>query len=792
MKKYVGQSIKRKEDYPFLTGKSRYVADMKMAGQLEVAFVRSTQAHAIIKEISTEEAERVKGVHAVLTAKDIAGKIKPLPPMSEFELPQTLIDEVKPKIYPCPEEILASYKVVYVGQPIAVVLAENRYVAEDAATLVKVTYEPLPVVDDPYKAMEPETIQIHEQIPNNVQSEFNINVGDVHQAFSQADHVLELTIKIPRCVSSPIETRGVLAHYEPNLDQLTVWSSTQVPYMVRKYIHMLLDLPENNIRVIAPNVGGGFGLKAAVFPDEILMAYLSKTFNRPIKWVEDRLENLLASRHARDQIHKVKISFNNDGTITGLKDQFVQDCGAYNPLAMTLAYNTAAHIRGLYKINNYNVIGKNVLTNKTPVIPARGAGRPEAAFTMDRIIDKVAETLNMDPVEVMFKNLIRPEEMPYDTGMYYRDGEKLIYDSGNYLAMLNKALELIDYNQFRSEQEKLKQQGKYIGIGFSSYIEGTGIGPFEGALVQLDATGQIIIKSGTCPHGQSHATTFSQICADELNISPDQVIFQAGDTALLPYGVGTFASRSAVVGGTSVKLASQQLRKKILAIAAEMLQVDASSLVMENGKVYVKDSPHQSVSFQEIARAAKPGPRARGNRVPEGMEPGVEAVHYFVPPTVTYSSGIHVAVVEVDIETGFIKILRYVVIHDCGKAINPMIVDAQIQGGVAHGIGEALFERMVYDEKGQLLTGTYMDYLLTLSTDMPQLELAHFEELSPRNPDGIKGVGEGGAISPPGAIANAIADALRPIRIDIDELPVSPSYVYQKIQEAKQAADSSL
>lgn len=784
MTRYVGKSYKRKEDYRLLTGTGSFVADMNAFNMVEACFVRSTHASAHIKHIDTSKACKVDDVLAVITAKDIEGEVGPLLPLPDYKLPQTLIDEINPVIHPIPQDILAKDRVCYTGQPIAVVLAKNRYIAEDAAALIEVEYEPLEVLTDPYEAMKEGVPTIHSHMTDNVQASFHLSIGEVDEAFQNADHILTSRIKIPRLASSPMETRGIFATYDRRQGELNMWASTQAPHTVRTYLSKMLQLAENNIRVVAPDVGGGFGPKGNIYPEEIIIGYLTMKFNRPVKWIEDRLEHFISTCHSRDQIHDVQVAIRKDGTIVGMKDEFVLDSGAYNPTRLLNVYNTACHLRGIFKIPNFEAEGKCVLTNKTPIIAYRGAGRPEASFVMDRMIYHIAKHLDMDPLDVITKNMVQPDEVPYDTGMYYRDGTKLIYDSGDYPALLQEALDVVNYDNFRQKQQDWKKEGKSIGIGISSYIEGTGVGPYEGALIRLDPSGQIIAFVGSAPHGQSHETTFAQICADEFGITPEQVTVKAGDTRLIPHGVGTHASRSAVVAGSAVQIASQKLREKLLAVASEMLVMDSADLDMNAGRVYPRALPDQYITFQEIAAASKPGPQTK---VPKGMEAGAEACHYFVPPTVTISSGFHIAVVEVDKQTGFLEILRYIVVHDCGKALNPMIVDGQIQGGLAQGIGEAIYEEILYDKSGQLLTGSFMDYLLPTAMDVPDAEMRHQEMLSPHNQLGVKGVGEGGAISPLAAIANAVGDALSPLEVSLDELPLSPNRLFHLIEESRKS-----
>ncbi|MBT2717509.1 xanthine dehydrogenase family protein molybdopterin-binding subunit [Bacillus sp. ISL-57] len=782
MTKYVGQSYKRKEDYRLLTGKSQFVADIKLTDMVEAVVIRSTYALALIKNIDKTAAEKLPGVQAVIIASDIEGKVKPLPSLSEFSLPKNLLDSIKPVIKPCPEDLLAKNHVVYVGQPVAIIVAEDRYIAEDAAALVKIEYEALKPVTDPYEGMDDGAPTIHPHLGNNIQAQFDLSIGNTKDVFIKADHVLETKIKTPRVTASPMETRGVVAEYDTRLDRLEVWSSTQVNYMVRTNLSKLLSLDENKIRVIAPDMGGGFGAKCAVYPEEILIPYLAKVLERPVRWIEDRLEHMMSTRHARDQIHKVKVAYENDGTILGIQDEFVVDNGAYNPLLLTVSYNTAAHMRGLYKIDHFDIKGYCVLTNKAPNIAYRGAGRPEAVYVMDRVIDMIAEQLDVDPIDIMLKNMIKHEDMPYDQGMYYRDGFKVIYDSGDYPASFKKALKLADYEAFRSNQKELKSQGKYVGIGISSYVEGTGIGPYEGAIVRLDETGKFIVSVGSTPHGQSHETTFSQICADELMVSPDDVTVRAGDTDVVPFGIGTFASRSAVTAGNAVHIASKKLRGKIIEIASVLLGENTEQLILKNGKIFNPITPDKIVSLNDIIQASRPGQNCK---LPEDMEPNLETSHYFSPETVTYSSGFHIAIVEVDKETGYVTILKYIVVDDCGRMLNPMIVAGQVQGGVAQGIGAALYEEIVYDDIGQLMTGTYMDYLVPTSIEIPDVVMGEVTSLSTRNPMGIKGVGEAGTISPPAAIANAVRDALHPLKIEITDLPLSPSRIFHLIKEAE-------
>jgi carbon-monoxide dehydrogenase large subunit len=676
--------------------------------------------------------------------------------------------------------LLAEEKVFRVGEPVAVVLAQNRYVAEDALELIEVDYDPLEALTDPFSALREDAPQIHPDVPGNVHCSFRTGAGDVERAFREAEHTIATRITVGRSIGSPMETRGVLADFDRATDELVVFATQQKPHLLRSYLAEMLAMPEEHIRIVSPDMGGSFG--GGIYNEEILLPFLATRLDRPIRWIEDRRENLSNARHTRDQHHDVEIAFNQDGTIVGLKDRFLVDAGAYNPFVITLSYNTAAHLRNEFKIDNFEVEALCVITNKRDNTPVRGAGRTSATFVIDRMVDMVAAHLGQDPAVVRRKNLIPGELMPYDMGMLYRDGGRLVYDSGDYPAQFDKALTLADYAGFRDKQERARAEGRLLGIGISAHVEGSGFGPHEGATVRIDQSGHVVVHTGSNPHGQSHETVLSQVAADALGISPDHITVRAGDTALIAHGGGTFASRSAVTAGSAVHGAATKVREKILSIASELLEVSRDDLSLEDGRVTVKGVPDSSLSFAEIAEAAAPGP---GSRLPEGVEPGLEETDYYIPPTVTYSSGTHIAVVDVDRETGMVSVVEYYVVDDCGQILNPMVVDGQQHGGVAHGIGNALLEEVVYDDSGQMLNPTFMDYLLPTAADVPPIQVEHETHLSPLNPLGIKGAGEGGAVSPPAAIANAIIDALRPLEVEITEMPMTPARVWRAIQDAR-------
>jgi carbon-monoxide dehydrogenase large subunit len=785
--RFVGRRVRRREDLRLITGAGKYVADVKLQGTVEAAFLRSSFAHARLESLDASAARSLEGVLAVLGANDIKGGIEPFSRFVDQEhTPSRLEELVGPVVKKCPIEVFASDRVRYVGQPMAVVVASSRYEAEDAVELIEIGYDPLDVVSDPETALHPDAPLIHEHLGDNVQAYFEVSVGDVPSAFSAAEITFSMQIRSPRVSANPLETRGVLASYDQAREELTVWMSTQVPHMVRTRISEMLHLDEDKVRVIAPEVGGGFGPKVNIYPEDVVVPYLAIILGRPVRWIEDRREHLLSTAHARDQVHSVEVACTKDGKITAIKDQFLQDCGAYNPFSLTSAYNTAAHLRGPYAIPNYNIVGQCVLTNKMCNVPYRGAGRPEAVFTMDRIMDEAATRLGIDPAEMRFRNLIRPEEMPYDQGMLYRDGGEVVYDGGDYPTALQKAMDMVGYADVRQRQKAQSNEGRRLGLGLSFYIEGTGIGPYEGAMVRVDPEGRVVAHVGSAPHGQSHETTLAQICADALSVPFELVTVRAGDTGLLPHGVGTFASRSAVTAGTALFGASGRVRDKILAVASSMLETDPQDLVLEDGRVAPRGVPSRSLGLAEIAHAAAPGPRSR---VPEGADHGLEATYYFVPPTVTFAYGAHAVLIEVDPELGWIEVKRYAVVHDSGTIINPTVVEGQIQGGVAQGIGCAVYEEMVYDEEGQPLTSTFMDYLLPTAMEIPHIDQDHQESPTDRNPLGIRGVGEGGTISPPAAIANALLDAFRSTGIAQLHIPLTPERVWAAIRASADVAD---
>ena len=773
--KYFGAAVKRREDPRFLRGEARYVDDVKLPAMLHAAFLRSPHAHARLGAVRTEAAARVPGVVAVYSFGDLERWMKPLPLFGAP--PPGLAAAVKFEIRQAQQFPLCRERARYVGEIVAMVVADTRARAEDAVERIEVDWEPLPVCVDLVSAAEAGAPLVHEEWGTNLAVGFRNAVGDVATAFAAADTVMGETFHIQRYVGMPIEGRGAVAVWDRRDGTLTTWNSTQVSHFVQQGLSAALELPPHKIRVIAPDLGGGFGTKASGYAEDVLVPLAAIRLNRPVKWTEDRREHMMSAAHARHQVHAIELAARRDGTILALRDRIWLDLGAYNVWGIVLPYNTVAHLLGPHRIPSMAVEFQAVVTHKTPNAPYRGAGRPETVFAMDRAVDRLARQLAIDPVEIRRKNYIRADEMPYDLRMPYRDGNPLVYDTGDFPAVLESALRASGYEEFRRAQAGLRARGVYRGIGISGYVEGTAIGPFEGATVKVDLAGHVIVATGAVSSGQGHETSFAQVAADALGVPLDWVTVIGGDTAAVPFGVGTFASRSAVTAGSSIHDAATQVKEKLVKAAANLLEAAPADVDIEDGQALVRGAPASAVSLARVVQACIPTFASPGVASPD-----FEASAYHHVPTVTYASAVHVAQVEVDVGTGHVKLLRYVVSHDCGKVINPIIVEGQVHGGVAQGVGGAMFEEMVYDDEGQLLTGTLMDYLVPTATDLPRIETVHLEYPSPRNPLGAKGLGEGGAISPPAAIANAVEDALAPFGVTIRETPESPARLLALIE----------
>src|ERR671923_1719650 len=772
----VGSRIKRREDPRLITGRGTYVDDIQLTRMTYAAILRSPYAHARIRSINVDKAKALPGVVAVMTGADLQGKNVPC----GWTLPDMKV---------APHPALAVGKVRYTGDAVAVVVAEERYIARDALDLIEVDFEPLAVVVDAEKAIQPGAPQLHDEVPNNTTFVWKVAGGDVDKAFREADVVVRQRLLNQRLIPNAIEPRGIVAQYNPGSGDLTVWSATQIPHLVRLLLSMVMGIPEHKVRVIAPEVGGGFGSKLYLYPEEVIVASLSKALGRPVKWIEDRRENYVATTHGRAQVHYVEVAAKRDGTITGMRVRSIANMGAYlstfAPGIPTILFGLM--LSGNYRIPNIFCEVTGVHTNTTLVDAYRGAGRPEATYLVERAVDLTARELGMDPAEIRRRNFVPANAFPHTTAT------GVTYDSGNYQPTLEKALEIAGYQQLRQEQERLRREGKYLGIGVSNYVEicgmapsqvlgavGAGAGGWESATVRVHPTGKVTVYSGASSHGQGHETAFAQVAADGLGIPFEDVEVVHGDTAQVQFGIGTFGSRSAAVGGMAVKMSLNKIEEKAKKIAAFLLEASEADLVFEEGKFFVKGTPGRAIPIQQVAFAAYVP-----HKYPTGLEPGLEATSFYDPSNFTWPFGTHVAVVEVDPETGVVKLRRYVAVDDCGRVINPLLVDGQIHGGLAQGIAQALFEEAVYDENGQLVSGSMMDYAVPKADDLVNFELDRTETPSPVNALGVKGIGEAGAIASSAAGVNAVVDALAPLGVKHLDMPLKPERVWQAIQQAQ-------
>ena len=777
--RYIGQRIKRNEDPRLLTGQALFVDDVNLSNMLHVAFLRSPYAHARINSIDVSQALEREGVVAVYTAKDLGDYWKPGPLLVSPPPVKDIVFNEKTQVP------LAKDKAIFAGEPIVMVLAESRYIAEDALADLQVDYEPLEVVGDIEKALETNSAFVHDELKSNVAAHVVQSKGDYEAAKKDAALVIKRRFLYDHGCAAALENRGIVAEWDARAGKLTVWDTTQAPVVIRNGLARMLGLSERNVRVIAPFIGGGFGPKIMMFyQEEVLVPWAAMKLNRPVKWIEDRTENFVATTHERGQVHQAEIALDSEGHILGVHDVFLHDTGAYAPYGLTVPLNSQCTLLGPYVIQNYYSEFTAVFTNKTIVTPYRGAGRQHGVFVIERLLDIAAKELKIDRAEIRRRNFIPPDKFPYDNEIIYQDFTQLVYDSGNYEPLLDQALEKIDYNNFINEvQPKLRAEGKYVGIGLVAYVEGTGIGPYEGAKVQVMSSGRVSVVTGIGTQGQGHFTSFAQIVADQLHVSIDEIDVITGDTDQFYWGAGTFASRGAVVAGNAINEAAKVVRTKIFKLASEHFNAPEEELEIEDGMVRVQDVPRMSISLGELADKANP---MRG-AVKPGTEPGLEATNYFGPERGTTASGIHAMIIEVDPETMQIDIQKYVVIHDCGKVINPLILDGQIHGGVAQGIGNAFYERLAYDENGQLLNGTFMDYHLPTSLDVPRIETGHGVTISPLNPLGVKGVGEAGAIPVGPLFAQALEDALHDVDFEILEIPLNSNRLWELTHAASQA-----
>ena len=773
-----GSGIRRREDPRLITGQASYTDDIKLTGMVQAAILRSPHAHARIRGIDTDAAKQAPGVLAVYTGADTEGVLNPMP--CAWVIPDS---DVKVVAYPP----IAKDIVRYVGDAVAVVVAEDRYQAEDALELISVDYEPLPAVVNPEAALQPGAPQLHEDAPNNQAFHWVAAGGDTDAAFADAEVVVKDTILQQRLIPNAMEPRSAIASYMSSMGELTIWNTTQNPHIARFITCLVTGIPEHKIRVIAPEVGGGFGSKIAVYPSEMIASFCAMQLGRPVKWTETRSENFIATTHGRDHVEYVEMSATREGKITGVRSVVYAGMGAY---LSTAAPGIPTILHGLmysgpYAIPNIKADIYGCFSNTTPVEAYRGAGRPEATFLLERLVDLLAAELDLDPVEVRRRNLIPKFDDGYDVAI------GLTYDSGDYERALDTALEHVNYSQLRHEQAHEREQGRYMGIGVSCYSEICGLGPsqvagavgfggglWESATVRFYATGKANVYVGTSPHGQGEETTFAQIVASELGVPVDDVELIHGDTDNTPMGWGTYGSRTTVVGGGAVALSARKIKDKAVTLAAHLLEAAEADIEFDDGKFFVRGAPDQSKTIQDIALMANVA-----WNMPAGMEPGLEATAFYDPPNFSYPFGAHVAVVRVDPDNGHVVLERYLAVDDCGPQINPMIVEGQVHGGVVQGAGQALWEGAVYDDSGQLLTGSMLDYALPRAHLVPDIETLSTETPSPHNPLGVKGIGETGTIASTITIYNAVLDALKPLGVTKLDMPMTPERVWRAIHQ---------
>lgn len=774
---YVGKPVPRVEDGRLLRGHGRYADDIAAPGLLEAAILRSPHAHARITGMAVTEALAQPGVAAVYTGEDVA-HLQPLNNDAELRIPPGLVEAIDPFMRVEPIPLLATHTVCYVGQPVAVVIAENRYLAEDALECIDIDYDPLPVVVDPDEALQPEAPPVHPEWEDNLALAVRAKVGNPDGIFSEAAVVIEEEFRSHRYVASPIEPRGITAAPDPFTGQLTVWAGTQTPHRLRDHIAQSLAVAAADVRVAAADVGGAFGQKGILYVEDLLIPFAAHTLRRPVRWREDRSENLTASSHAREQVHRIRLAADSDGRLLGVRDAILVNFGAYNVTGLVVPYNSLCHLLGPYRVPNVDIDVQGVLTNTTFTSPYRGAGRPEAVFAMERALDRLAARLELEPAELRSRNLIPPADLPYRTGLLDRAGKSQVYDSGNYPELLRRAVKLVDLEHVRHRQQT-SSGTRLIGVGFAVYLEATGLGPFESAKIEVQPTGRVRLATGAPSQGQGHRTSFAQIAADAIGVPIDDVDVVGGDTAAVPFGVGTIASRALVTAGNATHRAGRLVWQKVLNAAGAQFEIDPADLEVIDGTVRANVPGGPSISLAQLAGTA---PMTLGDEDSGGE---LSETVYYRPSGFTFASAAHAAVVEVDTETGEIHIDKYVVVHDAGNIVNPVIAEGQITGGVGQGIGGALYEEMIYDQDGQPRTASYMDYLVPTSSEIPDLTLDELVTESPVNELGVKGLGEGGAIAPPAVLAGAVEDALRPHGAVIRRGPLSPDRIRELIRNQR-------
>jgi carbon-monoxide dehydrogenase large subunit len=776
--RYLSARVLRNEDARLLTGRALFVDDVQLPGMLHVAFVRSDYAHGRLKSVDVSAARARAGVHAVYTAEDLGDFWRPGPLL----VPPPPIPNLV--FHACTQVPLAKDKVRHVGEPIAMIVADSRYVAEDAIRDVVVEIEPIDAIVDLEKGLLLGAPLIHEHLTSNAAAHVVQRKGDYATARKNADLIVKRRFLYDRGVSAPIENRAVAVDWDARAEELTIWDTTQAPIPIRNGLAKMLGLLESQVNVIAPFVGGGFGPKIMMFyPEEQLLPWAAMRLNRPLKWTEDRQENFYATTQERGQIHDAEMALTKDGKVLGVHDVFLFDTGAYDPYGLTIPINSQCTLLGPYDIPHYESEFTAVFTNKTIVTPVRGAGRQHGVFVSERLLDLAAKELGIDRVEIRKRNLLRPDQFPHNHEIMFQDSAPLIYDSGDYLPTLEKAAELIGYDAFVKEiQPRLRREGKHVGIAIACYVEGTGIGPYEGARVTVEPSGKVRVATGVGTQGQGHMTVFAQLVADALGVDVEDVRVVTGDTREFHWGTGTFASRGAVVAGSACHAAAMLVREKILTLASTLLEAPKDSLELRGGRVRVIGSSDPGLGLGELSGKANP---LRGAVIP-GTEPGLESTAYFGPDRGSTASGVHAMMLEIDADTATLNITRYLVAHDCGTIINPLIVEGQIHGGVAQGIGNAFYEQLHYDDQGQLMNASFMDYLIPTATDVPPIETWHHETRSPFNPIGLKGVGEAGCIPTGALFAQAVDDALADFGVEVTEIPLSPNRLFELLEEARQ------
>ena len=775
--RYFGAPVTRNEDPRLLAGQALFVDDVELPGLLHAAFYRSPYAHARIKRVDVSRALARPGVIAAYTAADLGDYWQPGPLLVPPPPVAGIVFNARTQVP------LAKDKVRHAGESIVLVIAESRYIAEDAMQDIDVDFEPLPAVVDLEQALAPGAALVHADVGSNVAAHVIQRKGDYAAAKQQAHLVVRRRFHYDHGASAPIETRGVVAQWDARAGKLTVWDTTQAPVVIRNGLAAMLKLNEKQVRVIAPFIGGGFGPKIMMFyPEEVLVPWAALQLNRPVKWIEDRAEHFYATTNERNQVHDAEIAVSKDGRIIGIHDVFLHDAGAYDPYGLTVPLNSQCTLLGVYHVPHYYSEFTAVFTTKTIVTPYRGAGRQHGVFVMERLLDLAAAALGIDGNEIRRRNFIAPDAFPYNNEIIYQDFAPLIYDSGNYAPILEKALELIGYEKFIAEvQPAARAAGRQLGIGVVCYVEGTGIGPYEGARVQVQASGKVSVATGIGTQGQGHFTSLAQLAADQVGVDVRDVEVVTGDTDQFYWGAGTFASRGAVVAGNAVNEAAKDVRRKILKLAGEIFECAEDDLEIAEGAVHVRGVPANSISLGTLAQRANP---LRG-AVKPGTEPGLESTNYFGPERGATASGAHAMILEVDPETMLVEVQKYVVVHDCGEVINPLILDAQVVGGVAQGIGNAFYEQLIYDENGQLVNGSFIDYLLPTALDVPSVTVAHQVTPSPLNPLGVKGAGEAGAIPVGALFAQAVENALAGSGLEVLEIPLSPNRLWELVEAAK-------